>query len=412
MSLSVIIENKTYDLSSFKKVHPGGEKILSVFSGSDATNAFQSYHGRKFPHESMKVYLKKELINEDKSVLMDESYLKLHTDVKEHLKKYFRTDGRAPLLQWFKMISIIGFTILIEWRSIIKCERSYSEAFIMGILYALVGLNIQHDANHGALSNNSKVNEYLGYTQNYIGGSALMWMYQHIVLHHQFTNNEDFDSDIQGAGVLRLYKEKTPARWYHKYQNKYIFLLESFFGYMIVGMTPIELYMNKYGLIHNLPEVVNKWRKKEIIMNILFLIRFFGLPYLLFNDTLKQLLIKWSITTIVAGLYLSFFFSLSHNFDGTQIHKVTTANNFAKQQIESSSNVGGEYLCYINGGLNYQIEHHLFPRIAHTYYPYIAPIVKDWCKTNNIKYVHYATIKDNVNAVMDRLFELGTRDVM
>ena len=109
---------------------------------------------------------------------------------------------------------------------------------------------------------------------------------------------------------------------------------------------------------------------------------------------------------------MSFFFSLSHNFDGTQIHKVTTANNFAKQQIESSSNVGGEYLCYINGGLNYQIEHHLFPRIAHTYYPYIAPIVKDWCKTNNIKYVHYATIKDNVNAVMDRLFELGTRDVM
>lgn len=412
MSLIVIIENKTYDLSSFKNRHPGGEKMISVFSGSDATNAFQSYHGRKFPHEKMKKYLKKELLDDDKSVLMDENYLKLHADVKEHLKKYFRTDGRAPLLQWFKMISIIVLTVLIEWRTIINCKRSYGEAFLMGLLYAFIGLNIQHDANHGALSNNSKVNEYIGYTQNYIGGSALMWMYQHIVLHHQFTNNTAFDPDIQGAGVLRLYKEKTPARWYHKYQNKYIFLLESFFGYMIVAITPLELYINRYGLTHKLPDTVNKWRKREIIMNILFLIRFFALPYLLFNDTFKQLVIKWCITMTVTGLYLSFFFSLSHNFNGTVMFDKTEANNFAKQQIESSSNVGGEFLCHLNGGLNYQIEHHLFPRIAHTYYPYIAPLVKDWCEKNNIKYTHYPTIKENVKALVDRLFELGTRNVM
>ena len=121
MSLNVIIENKTYDLSRFKYRHPGGEKMISVFSGSDPTNAFQSYHGRKFPHEKMKKYLKKELLDDDKSVLMDENYLKLHADVKEHLKKYFRTDGRAPLLQWFKMISIIVLTVLIEWRTIINC---------------------------------------------------------------------------------------------------------------------------------------------------------------------------------------------------------------------------------------------------------------------------------------------------
>ena len=147
-------------------------------------------------------------------------------------------------------------------------------------------------------------------------------------------------------------------------------------------------------------------------MNILFLIRFFALPYLLFNDTFKQLVIKWCITMTVTGLYLSFFFSLSHNFNGTVMFDKTEANNFAKQQIESSSNVGGEFLCHLNGGLNYQIEHHLFPRIAHTYYPYIAPIVKEWCEKNNIKYTHYPTIKDNLNAVMDRLFELGIRNVM
>ena len=151
------------------------------------------------------------------------------------MKKYLKTDGYAPFEQWIKIFFLIVITLYIEFSSLYNRNRSFTSSIIMGILYAWVGLNIQHDANHGAYSRNSRMNEYLGYSQNYIGGSALMWMYQHIVLHHQFTNNEYLDPDIKGDGVLRLYKEKTKARWYHKYQNKYIFILECFFGYMIVS---------------------------------------------------------------------------------------------------------------------------------------------------------------------------------
>ena len=164
-------------------------------------------------------------------------------------------------------------TLYVEWSSIYDRNRSFTCAIVMGILYAWIGLNIQHDANHGAYSRNSKINEYLGYSQNYIGGSALMWMYEHIVNHHQYTNSIKKDPDIQGGSVLRFYKEKenSKPRWYHRFQDKYIFILESLFGYLVVIITPFELYTNKYGLKYKLPSSVEKWRRREQVMNVLFL---------------------------------------------------------------------------------------------------------------------------------------------
>lgn len=403
----ITIENKTYELVEFSKSHPGGEKMISIFAGSDATNAFQSYHGRNFPHKAMKKYIKKEIINNDKTVLIDSEYLKLHKDVKGYLKKYFNTKGYAPIEQWIKTVLLIVATLYVEWSSLYSCQRSYLTCLMMGILYAWIGLNVQHDANHGAFSENSRINEYLGYSQNYIGGSALMWMYEHIVNHHQYTNSIYMDPDIQGGGVLRFYEEGSKKRWYHGYQDKYIFFLESLFGYLIVLTTPLELYTNKYGLTYKLPSSIDKWRKREQIMNILFLIRFFGLPYILFKDCLKVLVLKWCITISVTGFYLAFFFALSHNFEGVEMYTKVDNSKFGIKQIESSSNVGGKLLCYLNGGLNYQIEHHLFPRIAHWYYPYIAPIVKEWCEKNIVTYTHYPTIKENVDGMMSRLNGLG-----
>ena len=240
---TVKIENKHYDLSKFKNNHPGGEKFIALFSNQDATNAFQSYHGRHFPHKQMEKYL----IKTDTSDMskIDNKYLKLHKEIKSILLKYHKTDGYAPFSQWVKIIILFLGTVLFEAKTLYTGKKGWIESILLGFLYALIGLNIQHDANHGALSKNPYINEWVGYTQNYIGGSAMMWMYQHVVNHHQYTN--------------------------------------------IIGMDPD-----------------------------------------------------------------------------------------------------------INGGLNYQIEHHLFPRIAHYYYPHISPYVKDWCKENNIKYVHYPTIKENV----------------
>merc|ERR1712118_53169 len=81
--------------------------------------------------------------------------------------------------------------------------------------------------------------------------------------------------------------------------------------------------------------------------------------------------------------------------------------SFLYKQASSSSNVGGEFLCFLNGGLNFQIEHHLFPRIQHTHYPMIAPVVREFCLSKGIPYVHFPTISENVQSCLEHLYILG-----
>lgn len=83
--------------------------------------------------------------------------------------------------------------------------------------------------------------------------------------------------------------------------------------------------------------------------------------------------------------------------------------NFLRRQAASSSNVCYDWLCFFNGGLNYQIEHHLFPRVQHSHYPKIAPVVAAFCKSRNIPYVHFPTVADNVKSLMNHMIQMGEK---
>ena len=160
---------------------------------------------------------------------------------------------------------------------------------------------------------------------------------------------------------------------------------------------------------------------------------------------------------MTGGSYLAFFFMISHNFEGAHALTDTTRpsnkggekNSFLykqvissqnnrvlrnksviisiqlSQQVVPSSNVGGWFLCHLHGGLNYQIEHHLFPGMNHCHYPTIAPIVRyeqnlpnipwsviylffrQFCEEKNIPYRHFPTIMDNWKSSVAHFFDMG-----
>ena len=62
---------------------------------------------------------------------------------------------------------------------------------------AEVGVSIQHDANHGAYSRNTRLEYLLGTTLDMVGASSFMWKQQHVVGHHTYTNVEGLDPDIR-----------------------------------------------------------------------------------------------------------------------------------------------------------------------------------------------------------------------
>ncbi len=156
-------------------------------------------------------------------------------------------------------------------------------------------------------------------------------------------------------------------------------------------------------------KLIGRDRIFESLTSILFYFRWFVMP--LIQRKSLSVFIDIFPMFAVGGFYLAFFFIISHNFVGVYMFDNKGGNrksSFLRDQVASSSNVGGSWLCMINGGLNYQIEHHLFPRIQHSHYPLIAPVVRKFCKEKNIPYIHFPTILENVSSCVKHLAKMGS----
>lgn len=439
---TVQIDNKVYNAESLATIHPGGEVFVKAFAGRDATEAFLSYHRRTFPHQKMSEHLVGQLKSTRDAALDDKEYLELCEIVEKVLPRH---KSFAPLSYYLKIAALFSMTVGLE------CYLHYTATYpihlvtILGVLFALVGMNIQHDANHGAISRTWWVNRYilfalnhllflhlficliihrfLGTTQNWIGGSALDWIHQHVVQHHITPNDCEKDPDIAGSDLLRLNPLK-PLSKIQSMQHIYVFLLFLLFGSVYIAFAVIHIaegfHMTAFSTL------LKQERKQEFIGFTLFFLRWLLLP--IWRMGTVTALLNTLPLYMAGGYYLAFFFLISHNFDGVWLEEKgrgdaavgagsaddegkTKPLGFLRRQVATASNVGGAWLCFMNGGLNYQIEHHLFPRIQHTHYPKIAPVVRAFCESRGIPYVHFKTVLSNVASCAKHLETLGNQEL-
>jgi len=400
----LIVHDEVYSAARFQSQHPGGAVFVSMFGGRDATEAFMEYHSREFPRQRMAEFLEGRLHPDDKPTPYDKDYLKLAREVLKDLPNR----GFAPAAYWVKLAVIMSAAVATE-AYLFFVERSLAGSLFLGWLFALIGLNIQHDANHGTLSRHGNVNWFFGLAQDYIGGSSILWLQEHVVLHHLFTNDTEKDPDIAlGAPAIKLNPTHPVLPWY-ALQHLYVFPGQAMFGIKILFLDFIELLRYQWVGVKISP-LANYMYLPSILMKLGFYFRFVVLP-LYQNPSLHTAMCV--LTTVMMGAgYLAFFFTLSHNFAGVA-HVGPGGGtprdaSFMKRQVETSSNVGGRLLAVVNGGLNYQIEHHLFPRIHHAHYANIAPKVRVFCEKKGLKYVHYPTITENLFAMMAYLRQQGT----
>jgi fatty acid desaturase len=138
---------------------------------------------------------------------------------------------------------------------------------------------------------------------------------------------------------------------------------------------------------------------------IIYFSRLFILP-LIFNYNINTI-IGIILLLCTQGFILGSIFIISHNFDG--VKKEVKIDCWYKYQVENSSSYGGSFGCFLTGGLNYQIEHHLFPRISYIYYPEIHPIVRELCKKHNVNYTYFPTFYDNIKSTLNHLYKLTNK---
>lgn len=270
--------------------------------------------------------------------------------------------------------------------------------FIMGLSVAGIGMSIMHDAIHGAYSSSKSTNSLMGYTLNLLGGSVFNWKLQHNVLHHTYTNVVEMDEDIQDKLVLR-FNPHGQVKFYHKLQWLYAFF---FYGILTIYWVLLKDFIQfvqftKKGVNTNSPAQNALTLTKIIVLKVVYFFVMLAVPTIFFGIPFLQVLAGFMIMHFVAGLVLTVVFQLAHTVEGTShprpnefgaiendwaIHQLNTTVNFSRKS---------KWISWYVGGLNFQVEHHLFPRICHVHYPEIAPIVQQTAEEFGIPYMENET---------------------
>jgi linoleoyl-CoA desaturase len=264
---------------------------------------------------------------------------------------------------------------------------------IMGFALAGIGMSVMHDANHGAYSSIQKVNRWMGYSLNLIGGMVFNWKLQHNVLHHTYTNIHGMDDDIADKLVLRFSPHSTPKKM-HRFQFIYVFFFYAILTlYWTVAKDIVQyIQYRKRG--------VNRFSKKEnrfyllsmILLKTMFIGYVIVLPVILQGYSLAVILGGFLLMEAISGLVLGIVFQLAHSVEEAEYPLPNSSNvienDWAIHQMDTTVNFAREnkLLSWYVGGLNYQVEHHLFPNICHVHYPAISKIVEETAKEFGVGY--------------------------
>ncbi|MFK7756502.1 MAG: fatty acid desaturase [Flavobacteriales bacterium] len=291
--------------------------------------------------------------------------------------------------------------IVLLWSGIITGAWSVIGLYLMlGVGQAGIGLSIMHDANHGAYSEKPKVNNLVSRYIDAVGGSSITWKIQHNVLHHSYTNIDGFDEDIDTPPFLRFspHSEKRPI---HKVQHIYAWF---FYSLMTVFWITAKDYIQlaryeKMGLVKG----QNTTYKKELItmtvFKVVYWVVLFVIPLIILTPAVSWwvVLLGFILGHMLSGLILAMIFQPAHVMEDLKFDLPGEDGKMdvhpAVHQLETTANFANDstFLSWYCGGLNFQIEHHLFPNICHVHYKKIAPIVKKTAKEYGIPYHEHKT---------------------
>jgi len=350
----------------------------------------------------------------------DTAQAQFGTILRKNVDNYFKETGISPKGNWeIRLKSAMMFALyLLPFVALLVIPMpgwlALVLAVVMGVGNAGVGMGVMHDAVHGAYSRRRWVNELMGGSMYLLGSNVLNWKLQHNLKHHTYTNIEGLDNDISSHGPIRL-SENAPIYRIHRYQHWYAFL---FYGLvtlskMVKDFSQFFAY-NKEGIIRERRLNPSFEFAKLVASKVAYIAIIIGLPLLLTDYNLWQILAGFFLMHWVASCILSTIFQLAHVVEGAQqpvekspglidndwmVHELQTTANFARKN---------RLLNWYIGGLNFQIEHHLFPHISHVHYRHIAPIVEQTAHEFGYDYNVKNTFCNALASHVRRLKELGT----
>lgn len=284
----------------------------------------------------------------------------------------------------------------------------------MGLVLASIGFNIMHDACHGSYSEKRWVNDIMGLSLNALGGNAFIWKFKHNVVHHTYTNVDGIDDDIAKSPLMR---QCTTQKWVpaHRFQHIYVILVYAISSFAWVLMMDFNKYFKRKVFTTPLQKMDSKEHIIFWLSKLLYATFYVVIPILVVGW--KSWAIGFTCMHLTMGLLLALVFQLAHVVEQVEfeyigendsrkieeewaIHQVRTTANFAPKN---------KLISWYVGGLNFQVEHHLFPRISHVHYPAIRNIVKKTCQQFGINYIEFPTMTKAIASHFRMMKQLGRK---
>ncbi len=289
-------------------------------------------------------------------------------------------------------------------------------AFVMGVGLAGIGFSVSHDALHGAYSSKPWLNRLIGLSFDLCGANGYMWKITHNVIHHTYTNIEGIDEDLSVSPLLRL-SPSAPLKPIHRYQHWYAFLAYSFSTLFWVFVKDYKYFLQK-----DLGPYKNKRHPRSEIVTlaatkIVYYTWAVVLPLVLIPLPWWQIGIGFVVMHMTAGVILGVVFQLAHVVEGTDYPapdpEGLMEHAWLVHEMETTSNFGRDnrLLCWYVGGLNFQVEHHLFPRTCSIHYPAISSIVQEVAEKYDIPYNQHATLRGAIGSHYRQLKRLGAEAI-
>jgi linoleoyl-CoA desaturase len=329
-----------------------------------------------------------------------DSHQEFVKELRQQIKSYFDDNsiskfGNYSLLSKSIFMSLVYFLpFLAILGGLVSSSFGIILAWlIMGFGMAGVGMVLMHDANHGAFSKHKWVNHLLSKSMYFLGGFPTNWRYQHNTLHHRFTNVDGHDEDISPVGILRFSPHK-PALKIHRFQHIYAWF---FYGLMTISWVIYRDFVQLSRYSKENKKAYSKERTSYLLINLIIAkIIYFGvflaLPILLHPASWSAILVGFFVMHFVCGLVLGVIFQTAHVMTSTEFPLANTEgeieNNWTVHQLLTTTNYSpkSKWFSWLIGGLNYQVEHHLFPQISHVHYSKISNLVRSTAAKYNVPY--------------------------
>jgi linoleoyl-CoA desaturase len=329
-----------------------------------------------------------------------------YTSLKASVNKYFthtekRKTGNIRLYTKtvVLILAAIAFYAILLWPPLAPLAR-VAASVLLGFTLASIGFNVMHDANHGSYSSRKWVNRVLGLSLNALGGNDFIWKQKHNIIHHTYTNIDGVDDDIAKSPFIRMCSSQpwVPA---HRLQHLYTPVLYALSSMIWILFQDFLKYFNKKIVNTPLSRMSAADHFIFWISKVLYLLFYIAIPIAVIGW--QSWLLFFLSMHIGLGLTLSLIFQLAHVVEETEFDVATgdqkqIENEWAIHQVKTTANFSpnNPVISWFVGGLNYQIEHHLFPRISHIHYPALSKLVQAECKAFNLPYNSLPTFRTAV----------------